>query len=288
MESPPILESLRRLPAPPLRSLIAFYTGYRQVGQPRARHRGLPSPFLTLIVTFDVPLVVSAHPRPEQAPGRYDVLLGGLHSSHALIETDGRQSGIQIHVSPLGARALFGLPAGELAEIDVPAADVAGRGALEAWERLQSAASWSERFAVVDDWLLTSAQLDRSPAVEVANAWRLLARPGPATSMERIAGAVGWSGRHLRSRLREETGLTPMVAARVARFDRARRLLQHRETTGRPLSLADLAAATGYFDQAHLAREFRELAGCPPSQWLAEEFRNVQASDRRSRAGSSS
>jgi AraC-like DNA-binding protein len=34
----------------------------------------------------------------------------------------------------------------------------------------------------------------------------------------------------------------------------------------------------GYFDQAHLAREFRTLAGCPPSRWLAEEkFRNVQA-----------
>ncbi len=28
---------------------------------------------------------------------------------------------------------------------------------------------------------------------------------------------------------------------------------------------------------AHLAREFRELAGCAPSRWLAEEFRNVQA-----------
>ena len=41
--------------------------------------------------------------------------------------------------------------------------------------------------------------------------------------------------------------------------------------------LADLAADCGYFDQAHLAREFRVLAGCPPSQWLAEEFRNVQA-----------
>ena len=41
--------------------------------------------------------------------------------------------------------------------------------------------------------------------------------------------------------------------------------------------LADLAVACGYFDQAHLAREFRALAGCPPSQWLAEEFRNVQA-----------
>jgi len=44
-----------------------------------------------------------------------------------------------------------------------------------------------------------------------------------------------------------------------------------------PDRLADLAVECGYFDQAHLAREFRALAGCPPSQWIAEEFRNVQA-----------
>ena len=42
-------------------------------------------------------------------------------------------------------------------------------------------------------------------------------------------------------------------------------------------ALAELAAGGGFFDQAHLAREFRELAGCAPSRWLAEEFRNVQA-----------
>jgi AraC-like DNA-binding protein len=41
--------------------------------------------------------------------------------------------------------------------------------------------------------------------------------------------------------------------------------------------LAELATECGYYDQAHLAREFRDLAGCPPSALLAEELRKVQA-----------
>jgi AraC-like DNA-binding protein len=69
--------------------------------------------------------------------------------------------------------------------------------------------------------------------------------------------------------------LAPKAAARVFRFDHARRQIARAAATDR--KLADLAAECGYYDQAHLAREFRSLAGCPPSQWLAEEFRFVQA-----------
>jgi transcriptional regulator GlxA family with amidase domain len=88
---------------------------------------------------------------------------------------------------------------------------------------------------------------------------------------------VGWSSRHLRTRFARETGLSPKHAARVVRFDRARRMLLHRVLAGGRPELARLAAVTGYVDQAHLAREFRALAGCPPTTWLAEEFPDVQA-----------
>jgi hypothetical protein len=42
-----------------------------------------------------------------------------------------------------------------------------------------------------------------------------------------------------------ETGLTPKAAARVAKFDRARRLMQRQTAAGQPSALADLAAACG-------------------------------------------
>ena len=86
------------------------------------------------------------------------------------------------------------------------------------------------------------------------------------------AAETGWSGRHLATGFRAEIGLTPKAAARVIRFDRARHLLVSQlAVVGSDTRLADLAVACGYFDQAHLAREFRSLAGCPTSQWLAEE-----------------
>ena len=48
----------------------------------------------------------------------------------------------------------------------------------------------------------------------------------------------------------------------MTRFDRARRILQQ-QAAGAPATLADVAADCGYYDQAHLAREFRALAGLP-------------------------
>jgi AraC-like DNA-binding protein len=284
-------EYVRRAPAEVLRPYLACYTGYRQRGLPPAVHRGLPSPFLTLIFTLDEPLTMMAHPDPRQVPGIFGTLLGGLHTEPALIGHNGAQSGIQVALRPLGARALLGLPAGELAHIDVAADSVLGTVAARIQARVVAAASWRDRFAVLNDEFSRILEPGSLVAPEVTVAWRLLLRSGGTVPVSELAAQTGWSSRHLASRFRIETGLTPKAAARVIRFDHAKRQLLRVPGIGGasvrgasvrvagPGGLAGLAAECGYFDQAHLAREFRALAGCPPSQWLAEEFRNVQASD---------
>jgi len=76
------------------------------------------SRWTTRIITLDDPPVIAAHPDPRQPRGSYDMPLGGLHTAQALITTDGRQSGIQLALTPLGARALPGTPAAGLANRD--------------------------------------------------------------------------------------------------------------------------------------------------------------------------
>jgi hypothetical protein len=147
-------EHCRRVPAAPLRPYVAWYAGYRQRGLAPARHRGLPSPHLTLIFTLDEPMTMAVHPNPGQPPGEFGTLLGGLHRTPALIVHEGAQSGIQLALRPLGTRLLLGLPAGELAGIDVPAETVLGGVGAELHDRVRRASGWRERFAILDETLL--------------------------------------------------------------------------------------------------------------------------------------
>jgi AraC-like DNA-binding protein len=275
-------EHAARRPGSGLRPYVAWCIGYRQAGIEPAAHRGLPSPWLTMIVTLDEPLVIARHPDPRQPASTHDFLLGGLHTAPALVTHDGRQSGIQLALTPLGARALLGMPAAELAGIDVEAADVLGRLAGEIRERVLAAPDWAGRFAVLEEFLVgrvRAAQARRSPAPrpEVSYAWDRLRQSRGAVSVADLAAETGWSARHLGEQFRAETGLSPKAGARIVRFDRARRRLLREQAKAGRVVLAEFAAGCGYCDQAHMAREFRDLAGCPPSVLLAEELRNVQA-----------
>jgi AraC-like DNA-binding protein len=263
-------------PAARLRPFVARYVGYRFEGFEPGLHAGLPSRFLSLIVSFDAPVDLAAMPDPAQRPDRFTALVGGLHASPAIIRHDGNQHGIHVHLTAWGARALFGLPAAELARRVVPLDAVLGpRVASELLDRLHASPGWHDRFAVLDTVLMDRLD-DRQPIRdEVAHAWDRLATSRGAVSIGALADEIGWSRRHLTGCFRAEFGLTPKTMGRVLRFERSRDLLT---CAGRP-SLARVAAVCGYTDQAHLTRDWRQLAGSSPLAWLrAEVFPGVQES----------
>ncbi|GAA3335034.1 hypothetical protein GCM10020358_01710 [Amorphoplanes nipponensis] len=180
---------------------------------------------------------------------------------------------MQVAVHPLGCRALFGLPAGELAGLDLDLAELPrrGRGSSGGGPGCGRRGAGRSGFAALDRALLArSRRHETGVHPDISHAFRRLLGAGGRLAVRDLAGEVGWSPRHLTDRFRAETGLGLKQAARVIRFDRARRRL----APGAPL--ARVAAETGFCDQAHLTREFRALAGCSPSRWLADEFTFVQ------------
>jgi transcriptional regulator GlxA family with amidase domain len=75
-----------------------------------------------------------------------------------------------------------------------------------------------------------------------------------------VARALGWSRRRLERTFARELGIRPKLFARIARLNAVLAGLDAAERA----SAVDVALAAGYFDQAHLLRDFRRLAGRTP------------------------
>ena len=269
----PVSEWVTARPTPCLAPFIDGYVGYRLTGFPAAVHRGLPSSHLTFIVSIGPGIDVVAQPDRHHSPASYRWVVGGLQASAALISHDGHQEGIAIELTPLGSRALFGLPTRELWNTAVECADLVGSPGRELWERLQELTRWPDRFAACDDVLARLAEPETIVAPELERAWQAIVRSGGTAPVSALSSSVWWSRQHLARRFSDEFGCGPKLAARLVRFERARTMLQ---ATPSFISIAQVAAACGYYDQAHLNRDFAELAGCSPRAWLAEELPSCQ------------
>lgn len=264
-----------QLPEPRLRPYIRSYVGYHLAGFPPGEHIGMPSPFLTVIITIGDQLHIGAASQPEQASTSWDTLAAGITPAPCTITHDGNQHGIQLALTPLGSRALFGMPTAALGSWMVGLDEVLGADAREIRERVAAVDEWELRFQVLDEVLGRKVDEYRlHPALE--QAWRLLVGSGGSKRVADVADEVGWSRRHLVNRFVGEFGVTPKDSARIARFARSHQLLKQVELP----SLAELAIECGYYDQAHMARDWRELAGMSPSRWRANEvFAFIQDRD---------
>jgi AraC-like DNA-binding protein len=85
----------------------------------------------------------------------------------------------------------------------------------------------------------------------------------PARSVAEIAGELGVSHGHLDREFSRVVGLGPRTLARILRV---RRLLEHIDVHGQ-IGWTELAASLGWFDQAHLIRDFKRHTGVTPSQY---------------------
>ena len=108
-------------------------------------------------------------------------------------------------------------------------------------------------------------EAQRPATHELFLAWRRLRSSSGKTSVGGLARELGWSHRRLIARFREQIGMPPKMLSRVLRFERVSGLLRD---TPAP-RLAELALDCGYYDQAHLNRDFRDFAGTTPGAYLA-------------------
>lgn len=114
---------------------------------------------------------------------------------------------------------------------------------------------------------MTEALATRLPRVSESASARLARRAvqlleRDETRVESVAARLGVTARHLRRVFVEAVGIGPKEFARTVRLQRALRQSVTSRDWGR------IAADAGYYDQAHLAGDFRELMGMTPGAYI--------------------
>jgi AraC-like DNA-binding protein len=249
-------------PSRPGRLAGVTMAGFRDQSRNLVDLQVVPHPSITVVVDLGGEVLVE-DASGRQLPGSVAAGLapGGVRARGRDIEC------LQIRLSPVVAHELLGAPS-ELGESVVALEDVWGRDAARIQERLRTAVSWDERFAIAEVQLARRPGARRTVDPEVAYAWGEIAASGGQVRIERLATCVGWSRKRLWSRFRSQIGLTPKRAAQLVRFDHA----AHSLAAGHGPAL--VAAESGYVDQSHLHRDVMSFAGITPTAvavapWLA-------------------
>lgn len=187
-----------------------------------------------------------------------DVWVAGPRTRALFKTKTGLARTVTLRFRPGWSVPLLGVAASELTDRMVPLEDVWGRAGRELGGELLAARSRAD----VMDRVARALALRASHPFETASA-KLARRAvrlleGGEVRVERVADRLGVTARHLRRAFTENVGIGPKEFARTVRLQRAVRM------AATSCDWARIAADAGYYDQAHLIADFRQLVGLTP------------------------
>ena len=215
--------------------------------------------------TLDIVMVLGVRTQwqvaaPSEAFGTFQAFAAGLAMQPYEVTSPDPAACIEIRLPPTVARDLFRATLSQTDGI-VDIIELLGPDAGRLVEKVASARA--PREVIMDVVRVLAARMSNDPPLakpEIRWAWRHIAQTEGRMSIRALADEIGWSERHFTACFRNDIGLAPKAAARLARFSAA-----HRRVTQSGDALASIATDTGYSDQSHMSREFRALAGAAPA-----------------------
>ncbi|MER8866876.1 AraC family transcriptional regulator [Mesorhizobium sp. M0751] len=252
-------EMVRRVPSHRLQGAVTDICGYRETTPGHFRTVEYASLTVPLVISFAEPFAIGLGKDPSDND-RFASFAAGLYAGPVVIESFGGACCVQINFTPLGARRFFGRPMSELTDRMVGLDDVLGVEGIALRERLGNAPDWSSRFAIAEAFVADRlATADRTHA-DIVWAYETIVSTRGRIRISTLAERLGWSRKHLTGKFSDAVGTGPKTLSRIVRFNHALGLSRRASS-----DWADIAADCGYADQAHLVREFRDLAGVTPT-----------------------
>ncbi|MCA9651113.1 MAG: helix-turn-helix domain-containing protein [Myxococcales bacterium] len=195
--------------------------------------------------------------------GRGELSLAGPRSRALFKAMPPARRWVLVDFEPGAGAPFLGIAAHELVDRYARVEDVWGADGRRFRDRLVAADSLDDARRIFEDGLVQRLRL-RPATASTRLARRAVARlhgDDPPARMAELAAELGVSARHLRRVFTETVGLAPKELARIARLQRVL------AGSGGSVTWTERAIEAGYYDQAHLIADFRELVGTTPERY---------------------
>ncbi len=200
-----------------------------------------------------------------------DVWVAGPRTHAHFKNATGVARAVIVQLKPGWSVPLLGVAANQLTDRIVPLEEVWGRSGRELCFELLAAPTLPdviERFTRAI--ALRPRQVSEPASGRLARNAVHLIEAGEGR-VEQVAKRLGVTARHLRRAFTESVGIGPKDFARTVRLQRAVRRARISK------DWASIAADAGYYDQAHLIADFRQLVGLTPGAFLKRTARDAPA-----------
>lgn len=169
-----------------------------------------------------------------------------------------------IRFKPEGIYNIFGVPASEFHGSFADAESLTGRMFREFTAQLREKKNINEMILLSESYLQKNLSSNKTNLYYLNHAAEIIRRCRGLISIEELAGKVYISKRQLEREFKSKLGISPKSYMRIARLNEVNRAI----TAGKRVDLAELSYSTGYADQAHFIRDFKQFTGESPKVFL--------------------
>ena len=189
------------------------YVGYTERTAVPVRRREFPGPFVVMVIELGPPVRIYEEGDPRRVTSHRGGFVGGLCEEFAVCEHDGFQQGVQVNLTPIGARRLFDIPMSELNAAIFSIQDLLPAPHRQLGEHLANLRDWDARFDLLEQTLRACLHEAGDRTRVVSWAVRRIEEAGGALSMRRGHGSAETEHALCRQIDRAAAPVRPMATA---------------------------------------------------------------------------
>jgi AraC-like DNA-binding protein len=250
-------------PSPAVEPYVEFYWTLELESAPGYEQRIIRDGRAGIILNFASPFESLAKGVWKSQPECFFV---GQITGPLLLRPSGAAKMIGIQCRPNGAAQLLGLPISELTDSAVALDDLQPK-LFRQLERVRAMPSAPQSIEALDNILRSFSERVRIDDRLVSYAIGNIEQAGGSVSIKDVAARAGCTARQLERRFRNSVGISPKLFSRMQRFQDVLRVADEPDS-----DWINAAVRCGYYDQAHLIRDFREFSGKTPTALLDREI----------------